>query len=1081
MVDLGIFGPTEHDLVHFLRILTENLEKHHIRSPQSKTHYVAINTELYQQITKYSSQLKQGAKSPENGIGIGYYIIKNISLNRKIRIFSSLLPNKSEDSPEENPASEFEPDVLLTHTGDFAMICEHQIIIIEPNRDIPAQLAKIPLLNLKSKRYLIFIRNLNSTGPNARSDWSDAIKEQIHHFFRNRNLPNLEIFEYLEDPNPLSPDNLKWIQKFFEFSGENVIIEDKTHNDHIFKILLLHDLGVGSSSFIQRLYNKTFSEEARPTRGIDIQIIHRQRSTQKISLQMHDMSGNRVFHFLIDKFILHTKAFILLYDMTRSESITYVKKVLDMIRNKSPFKTYPVPILLLGTKKDLIAKTFEEGQNGMEWITDYPEIIAHYQISAKTGENTEEALHALIDCLIQHYYIHIPGTIPSQRPLTTLNLERTPIFRLYHKVLNNLPPNLSIGSFQWFQAMTSQLNAIPLVEHSPITQQLSSDSDPISRAFGLYLSPFLVNEWERYIQILLADYMKSSIIERYLILHSIRLYLTMHRELCLGYSFSDSVEKQLNTEKSGVIDPSRHVRSEPRWVRLLRLWFDRFLGKEHSDSSFTIEDEYIIETLKILSLRLFYGSELIQHLLSFLIHYNDDIRFWSMNLLQILDPVHFNGKNINEILLNLPQPLKVQFLPRLMPLIESNNREMLQSGIILLGYLGQTEVCTKLIEAFMRTDIETAQLISTALSVLEPEIYPATTTYPEILTLIPEIQRKSLLSIGEKQIFHADPEMRLIALRILIDLQDSDAINTLIVALSDVKESVRMCAVHGLVKYRAIGAIVPLLDCYVNSSSPVLEQEIIKSIIALDPLRFSNSTDIAMIIRQLLPPEMENLIQRMISRFEKTENELRKISLIRIFANFNDRRILELLIKNMRDQTHRIQHHANQSLQQILERSPHEGIHNPEEINIILQAMEQFAFFTRLDIQNFLQHFSWRDIIKAILYHPIEENNRLRMVLQTQGNPLNLQILYSLREMTYEQIFDHLIAHIPLSDQDRFTYLSYLSLSYPHSYEALMVYYTKNRSKYQESVLHVLDQLLFDLITSFREENLGQNGSNILL
>ena len=164
------------------------------------------------------------------------------------------------------------------------------------------------------------------------------------------------------------------------------------------KITLLGNCGVGKSSIIQRYANNTFSEDYISTNGASYCSKEIERRNKKYLLDMWDTAGQEKYRSLGKNFYREAYIVILVYDITRQDSIDGLKNIWypDLQKYGENFKVLAV----VGNKCDRFeedgvvdeeeAKSFAKEINGI-----------FMNVSAKHGDNIENLFNTLIDSYIE--------------------------------------------------------------------------------------------------------------------------------------------------------------------------------------------------------------------------------------------------------------------------------------------------------------------------------------------------------------------------------------------------------------------------------------------------------------------------------------------------------------------------------------------------------------------------------------------------------------------------------------------------------------------------------------------------------
>ncbi|KAG7261124.1 hypothetical protein CRUP_004312, partial [Coryphaenoides rupestris] len=104
------------------------------------------------------------------------------------------------------------------------------------------------------------------------------------------------------------------------------------HKEHLYKILVIGDLGVGKTSIIKRYVHHNFSPNYRATIGVDfaLKVLHWDQET--VRLQLWDIAGQERFGNMTRVYYREAMGAFIVFDVTRPasfEAITKWKEDLD--------------------------------------------------------------------------------------------------------------------------------------------------------------------------------------------------------------------------------------------------------------------------------------------------------------------------------------------------------------------------------------------------------------------------------------------------------------------------------------------------------------------------------------------------------------------------------------------------------------------------------------------------------------------------------------------------------------------------------------------------------------------------------
>jgi Ras-related protein Rab-32 len=125
--------------------------------------------------------------------------------------------------------------------------------------------------------------------------------------------------------------------------------------EHLYKVLVIGEFGVGKTSLIRRYTEGFFSPNYKLTIGVDFALKTLQWSEDtKINLQLWDIAGHERFGHMTRVYYKYAIAAIIVYDLSRPATFDSVLKWHRDVNQKVMLANeQPVPILLLANKCDL--------------------------------------------------------------------------------------------------------------------------------------------------------------------------------------------------------------------------------------------------------------------------------------------------------------------------------------------------------------------------------------------------------------------------------------------------------------------------------------------------------------------------------------------------------------------------------------------------------------------------------------------------------------------------------------------------------------------------------------------------------
>ncbi|XP_062918644.1 ras-related protein Rab-35-like isoform X2 [Mobula hypostoma] len=159
--------------------------------------------------------------------------------------------------------------------------------------------------------------------------------------------------------------------------------------DHLFKLLIIGDSGVGKSSLLLRFADNTFSGSYITTIGVDFKIRTVDVNGEKVKLQIWDTAGQERFRTITSTYYRNTHGVIIVYDVTNPESFVNVKRWLHEISQNCD----TVSKVLVGNKnEDPLARQVEyaDAKRFCDQVG-----IRLFETSAKENTNVEEMFNAV--------------------------------------------------------------------------------------------------------------------------------------------------------------------------------------------------------------------------------------------------------------------------------------------------------------------------------------------------------------------------------------------------------------------------------------------------------------------------------------------------------------------------------------------------------------------------------------------------------------------------------------------------------------------------------------------------------------
>jgi small GTP-binding protein len=123
----------------------------------------------------------------------------------------------------------------------------------------------------------------------------------------------------------------------------------------IFKVALGGESGVGKSTLVYRLSQGRYTDNIRPTIGVDflvhkVLVHHPIRGVIPVTLQVWDLGGQSQFQQLHSAYIRGALCGIIMHDLSRPDTMLELPKWAKILR----IHDLNLPLVLVGSKVDLV-------------------------------------------------------------------------------------------------------------------------------------------------------------------------------------------------------------------------------------------------------------------------------------------------------------------------------------------------------------------------------------------------------------------------------------------------------------------------------------------------------------------------------------------------------------------------------------------------------------------------------------------------------------------------------------------------------------------------------------------------------
>jgi Ras-related protein Rab-18 len=184
-----------------------------------------------------------------------------------------------------------------------------------------------------------------------------------------------------------------------------------TDYDHIFKVLLIGDSGVGKSCILIRFTDDTFDSNQQSTIGVDFKVKTVDAAGRRVKLTLWDTAGQERFRTLTSSYYRGAQGIALVYDVTRRDTFEYLPQWLKEVDIYSPNGGKDVVKVLVGNKIDCVDDRVVSRQEGEAWARKKG--MLYLECSAKTSAGISQVFGEMCNKVLQNDRL-LKGTAPRQ-------------------------------------------------------------------------------------------------------------------------------------------------------------------------------------------------------------------------------------------------------------------------------------------------------------------------------------------------------------------------------------------------------------------------------------------------------------------------------------------------------------------------------------------------------------------------------------------------------------------------------------------------------------------------------------------
>ncbi|XP_059054801.1 ras-related protein Rab-32 isoform X2 [Achroia grisella] len=172
--------------------------------------------------------------------------------------------------------------------------------------------------------------------------------------------------------------------------------------EHLYKILVIGELGTGKTSIIKRYVHQFFSQHYRATIGVDfaLKVLNWDANTI-IRLQLWDIAGQERFGNMTRVYYKEAVGAFIVFDVSRVLTFDAIFKWKNDLDSKVQLPDgSPIPCILLGNKCDQQKEGIVNSPTKMDEFCREKGFAGWFETSAKENINIEEAARSLVNKIL---------------------------------------------------------------------------------------------------------------------------------------------------------------------------------------------------------------------------------------------------------------------------------------------------------------------------------------------------------------------------------------------------------------------------------------------------------------------------------------------------------------------------------------------------------------------------------------------------------------------------------------------------------------------------------------------------------
>ncbi|XP_059395352.1 ras-related protein Rab-38-like [Carassius carassius] len=184
--------------------------------------------------------------------------------------------------------------------------------------------------------------------------------------------------------------------------------------EHLYKILVIGDLGVGKTSIIKRYVHQTYSTNYRATIGVDFALKVLNWDSETVRLQLWDIAGQERFGNMTRVYYREAMGAFIVFDVSRPTTLEAVSKWKEDLDSKLILSNgQSIATVLLANKCDQNRDFLTDNSLKMDQYCKENGFVGWFETSAKENVNINEAANFLVKHIIASENDILKSVVPD--------------------------------------------------------------------------------------------------------------------------------------------------------------------------------------------------------------------------------------------------------------------------------------------------------------------------------------------------------------------------------------------------------------------------------------------------------------------------------------------------------------------------------------------------------------------------------------------------------------------------------------------------------------------------------------------